>query len=129
MKIEYLYGHTVTDVEPRGGVGFRIKFDSGNELIYEDSDVEVPEDLEGSVFTNAVFSNEETTLYFAKPNEDGTPGEERVPLTLAPMLVGVKDATGAVSWPARTPPEEEPLPPDPSPERIATGPEEDSEEV
>jgi hypothetical protein len=126
VKVEYLLGRAVAAVEPRGGVGFRLKFEDGTELIYEDSDMEVPDYLEGAIFSTAQLSKDTTELHFVKKEEDDSTTEEV--LKLNPMQVGVIDLTGAVSWPARTPVEPDPLPDDPSPERVAEGPAEGSEE-
>jgi hypothetical protein len=122
--VEYLYGQTVTGVRQREGFGWALKFASGNELIYEESDVVSPEFV-NHVFTNATFSKDKATLYFHKAKADGTPSKGKpTKVELKPMAVGVKDATGAVVWPARAEEKVEPLPDDPSPQRVAEGPDE-----
>lgn len=121
MKVDYLYGRSVKDVRKKAGGGYTVEFEDGAKLFYEDSDADIPEHIEGHIFTMASFAPDKTTLYFGKKLADGEMERATFKVELAPMLVGVQAHKGEVHWPARTPEEETPLPPDPSPQRVSEG--------
>src|SRR4051812_43581634 len=122
-RVEYQYGKDVIGITKHPGGGFELKFEDGTKLIYNDTDVEKPDNIKNAKFTDAVFSPTKATLYFQPLTKAGEPSKKKLKLDLRSISVGISDATGTVHWPAKTEEVVEPLPDDPSSERAAEGPE------
>lgn len=117
MTLDYLYGKRVIEViAGLDGGEWALRFEDGSILTNHSEQYPTPPLVLNAVLQRAEFDVEETRTHF----------DNGVQLNLDPTKYTITDHLDQVVFPQATPVEVDPdLPPDPSPERVADGPDEE----
>lgn len=124
-SLDYYIGRPVEAVETgeEGAWDWAILFPGDVRVHNTDQDkTEIPEDVEGKIFLSTAMGELDTRMMFGH-YEDGEPVIDTT-VELSPLEYTISDERfeGGPHYPQRLEEEEEALPEDPSPDRVAEGP-------
>ena len=121
-SVDHLIGQTAKDVLGDGW-NWSIQMESGVVISNKDEErTEAPEDVKGKVLLTVMLSELDTRLLFGITTESGPAEEIEVTLTPTQYTLGGMEGQEEEYYPQAAPTLEDTLPPDPSDERVATGP-------